>query len=260
MDNFNWLNSITPIADAAWHLNNVIRISDIENISFYDKKLDSYETTIDPSHIKGIDYAYNYNSTNDITWIDLLNSLIRFKDIRKNKLCFEDLATHSQNDYDEEMTVLKFGDILITCQGQHRLALAKFLNLSKVKVHVIEYEFNKEKYDQFLIRKYFLDKLILWNLIRPEQYELALKSFGNSLSIPISGKYLSINDQLLMPFLETYRNLSTSTILKLTDKLFSYNLGDTNYNNRHANIENMSDIQELKPFLRQLKYLGSYIN
>lgn len=152
MDNFNWLKEIANINEKHWHQDNVIRYWDIPNHEFYDKEK-RYTAYIKPPDIKGIDYAYAYNCSSDITWLEILNRLKRFKDVRTKNSSREELINHAHNDYNENKAVMKYGETLITITGQHRLALAKFLEIPSIQVYVAEKVFNHERYSRFLKRQ-----------------------------------------------------------------------------------------------------------
>lgn len=107
MDNFNWLKEIANINEKHWHQDNVIRYWDIPNHEFYDKEK-RYTAFIKPTDIKGIDYAYAYNCFNDITWLDLINRLKRFRDVRTKNASREELIDHVHNDYNENPSPLQY--------------------------------------------------------------------------------------------------------------------------------------------------------
>jgi len=169
MTNFEWLNTISPIKDKNWHNENVIRVNQIENIDFYENRKNSYKAYINPNDIKGIQYLDNYNHTDDITWKQLLNCLKRFDEVREKSTNYDLIFNHIHNEYNQPKTVCKYGNTLITSSGQHRLALAKFLNLQSVAVTIIEYEFNDSKYRRYSKTGYMLDKLRDYNLANYER-------------------------------------------------------------------------------------------
>ncbi len=149
--NFAWLNkNIVEIGEEDWHDDMVMKISNIPDYEFFEPG--SIEVgNINPKDIKGINYFPDYNSSKDITWMGLLNELKRFYRIKKNMKSHAQLIEHVHNDYKiERRTVSKYRDIYITTCGQHRLCLAKFLNVEKVTVTITEYKINWEQYERFL--------------------------------------------------------------------------------------------------------------
>ncbi|MCR6642477.1 MAG: hypothetical protein NVV82_26680 [Sporocytophaga sp.] len=247
MDNFEWLSSIEPIGAQDWHSDLVVRYTDINNYEFYKKGKIYYKGRINTADIKGIEYAYNYNHDSDITWKQLLNSLKRFEDIRINQSNYSGLVNHIKNDYDEPKTVLKFGPIYITTQGQHRLALAKFLNLD-VEVNIIEYEFDYDLFFQFNKRKNFLNVLFTNGLISKEDMDVNLMNRGNYLSVKLFGEYIPIDSSMFNAFLEAYYKLNTNKFNLFLDKLL-FLKGDL----KNFKIDKQADVNYFKPYLRRLK-------
>ena len=249
MNNYEWLNSIYPIKSENWHFEKVIRVSDIENVNFYKHNKSFYRSRIKTSFIKGIDYAYAYNCFSDITWIELLNNLKRFKQIKAKNSSFGELVAHAMSDYNEPRTVLKYDSIYITSCGQHRMALAKFLNIEEVEVEVIEYHFDFMEYEKYLTKKSCLNLLWKEGLIEENQYQIALLDTGSLISLNMGPYHLLINDHLLKPLIDTVQGLSTNAIYLQLDKLRVNTISNT----RIIDIRDNTDLKNFKPLLRILK-------
>ena len=94
MKNYDWLHQVCMIKEEAWYLEKVIRIDQVENHEFYEDTFTQYKAFVNPRQIRGIQYAYDYNDTNDITWMDLLNRLKRFDRIRSSLTDYSSLVSH----------------------------------------------------------------------------------------------------------------------------------------------------------------------
>ena len=247
--NLEWLNSISPIKDQPWQHEKVIRIAEIDNIQFYQRDCRCYRAVMNPQDIQGIDYAYEYNFYEEITWLQLLNSLKRFDWIKNNKNTYEALVEHIQNDYQEAKLVEKYGDVYITGKGQHRLALAKFLGLAKIEVNIQEYPFAQAEYQRYLSRKFFLGSMLQEGLINDQTYQWNLNNDCPAVFIEIDGKSIDIDEEVMLPFYELYKNLKVSPLLRIIDALRGSNI--PRYNNR---VKDILDIKKYKPFLRKQKH------
>ncbi len=103
-----------------------------------------YDSEISPKQIIGIEYAFNYNFNSNITWLELIFSLKRLDWVIYKFKNVEELLNHIHYN-DEAKLVFKFGNQLFTRSGQHRLCLAKFLQINSIKVSILEYKLNKPK-------------------------------------------------------------------------------------------------------------------
>lgn len=137
LSNYEWLTLICgdKIHPQPWYHDRVLRLDEIRdrNIQYHEEYATLY---INPKQIIGIEYGFGYNFYNDITWLYLINELYRFKEIRKKQISYESLVEHVHNDTLDDKCVDQYGDNYITRNGQHRLCLAKFLEIPLVKVNV----------------------------------------------------------------------------------------------------------------------------
>ena len=154
-DRLKWIQKIHPdFKESSWMYEKVIKERDIEHYKFYRKGL-SYELEINPRNIKGIEYQDAYNSYYEINWIDLLKELKRLDRIIKNCNTRAEVLELIKNDNIERKSVRKYGEILITTMGQHRLCLSKFLDIERVNVFVDQYELDQERLNIYnLLKKY----------------------------------------------------------------------------------------------------------
>jgi hypothetical protein len=225
MTNLAWLQSITPVSNEQWHDELVIRVSNIEHHQFYSKVEKQYRAVINPADIKGISYAYSYNCFNDITWLELLNSLKRFDYIQRKFSSAEEIIEHVHNDYNETKTLFKFGEILITACGQHRMALAKFLKLPAVEVHIVEYPLDFDALQRYLLRKQNIEFLKTSKLVS-DSYEVTRQNFDDRfISIRILGEYFSLDTECMDDLITHYSTLKKPNFLqelgfKLKSRLF----------------------------------------
>jgi hypothetical protein len=212
MDNFNWLKNVANINYNDWHNENVIRYLDIPNYKFYDTEK-RYTAFIKPTDIKGIDYAFRYNYYDDITWLQLLNQLKNFEKVRNQNSSRDELIDHAHNDYNEQKTVCKYGDILITTTGQHRLALAKFLEIASIKVFVVEHVFNQERYSKFIKKQFYVERFKSLGLIE-DTYSVDYDNCINDwITIRIYGNFCTIYEQAFDVFFEYYNKIKIKGLI-----------------------------------------------
>lgn len=143
MENFEWLVSLHQVPKYAdWYEKDVLRRQDIPNYYMFKKSFEEpvKQVIINPSVIKGIIYDdFLYNVDKGYSWLDLIYNLKRFNRIKRNFLNTNALIAHIHKNEDNKI-VEKYGDTYITSSGQHRLALAKFLNLTEVEVEVRKFK------------------------------------------------------------------------------------------------------------------------
>lgn len=254
MTNFDWLNTITPIQHKEWHNEQVIRIWDIENYEFYDKEK-GYTTQINPKQIKGIDYAYAYNCNSDITWKELLNQLKRFRDIRNNFSSIEELIEHAHNDYNESKAVMKYGDTLITITGQHRMALAKFLEIPSIKTYVIEHIFNHERYAKYLARKKYVEIFKKYGLLDERTKVDYLNCIEPWIFVYIHENLCCIEEPILDGFIDFFERIKTKgKFAAWRLKFESFFNPDKQYN---LKVSNKSDFFLVRYIIRKHKSVHS---
>jgi hypothetical protein len=249
--NIEWLFELCNIKHKEWHQDKVLKPSQLEKSRFYIGEEKHFEAYINPEHIVGIEYAYSYNCFNEITWLELINSLKRFDQIRRNLSTHDELLQHAHNDYNEAKIVAKYGDQYITLQGQHRLALCKFLGVKSVKVQVVEYPFDYEMYDKYLSQKSFLNNLLNESLITQDFYEENINVDLKLKSVKIKGNYIYIHPNCYDKFIYFYRNLSINKFLVSLSILNQQLFGMLSPHNN--NIKSEKDIIKYKNFLRLVK-------
>lgn len=138
LSNFDWLQEICQgkVSPQTWHNKKVLRLDEIKHP--YKQYTTKYYTGyIDPSKITGIDYAFGYNFTRDLSWLELLNGLRRFNRIRRNIRSYDDIIKHIHNPaLGDDKCVYQFENEYVTFSGQHRMCLAMFLEVELVKVDI----------------------------------------------------------------------------------------------------------------------------
>jgi hypothetical protein len=167
-----WLKSIYPkFKKQQWHSDKVFHPTHIKNHSFF--KEDTHLLgKIDPRKIHGIEYAYLYNDplnspNKKIDWLYMLHNLKRLHDIIDNFKTTEEIINHIHN-CKESKVVLQFGDHYFTTAGQHRLCLAKFLEIPEVEVEIIRYKFDRDSFIKSKIEKpkpkaHWLSNIFHWS-------------------------------------------------------------------------------------------------
>lgn len=154
----SWLKSFQPNYEKQkWHNNKVYHPTDIRNYDFF-KSHKNYKALINPKHIVGIEYAYGYNcpiyEKKNIDWNYMLRWLKRLDRVINNFKDKKSLIEHIHNDNDPK-SVLKYGNQYFTTSGQHRLCLAKYLEVENVEVYVQEYKLDKTLF----VREKYLEKV-----------------------------------------------------------------------------------------------------
>lgn len=146
-----WIKTLQPKSDfQKWHKNKVYHPTEIKDYEFYSFKTD-YTAIIKTSDIIGIQYAYAYNcpskGKNKYNWSDLLSNLKRLDSVINN---FKDLNSITKHIHlnEDPKAVLKFGNSYFTISGQHRLCLAKYLEVENVEVLVLEYSIDETVYQR----------------------------------------------------------------------------------------------------------------
>jgi len=146
----SWLKSIYPTFEKLkWHTDKVFHPLHIKHYSFFKEDI-RYNAKINPTKIHGIQYAYQYNDplhdpNKRIDWLDLLHNLKRLDSIIDGMKTRESVVDHIHN-CKESKVVLQFGNHYFTTAGQHRLCLAKFLEVSEVEVEIIKYKFDRSAF------------------------------------------------------------------------------------------------------------------
>lgn len=166
----DWFASIQPnYTEQTWHNDIVFHPSHIKHQDFF-KRTSIMTEHISPSKICGIEYAWGYNcpafkpSDWRLHWIEFFRELYRLDWVIDNFKTRKSLMEHIHKNI-EPKSVMQYGNHYFTIGGQHRLCLAKFLELESVQVSVHKYELdrklfkrelNVEKYIPFLQRKGFI--------------------------------------------------------------------------------------------------------
>lgn len=250
MDNYTWLKEVANINENQWHSDIVIRSRDIPNYEFYDTKK-SYTAIVEPADIKGIDYTYGYNDRKNITWNELLNQLIRFDDIRTQNSSLQELIDHAHNDYNQPKAVMKYGNILITVNAQHRLALAKFLDIPLIQVYVTEHLFNHEKYAKYMRRKKYIDRFKSLGLLNDEFEVDYHNCTDRSLLLGIYGNYCTVDEQAFDVFFEYYEKVKTNGFYaKFMLRLEGY---INSFNHSNLKVEDKSYLYTVRHLIRRHK-------
>jgi len=121
----------------------------------------------------------------------------------------EDIINHIHYKYGgaESKYVWKFGKHYFTTSGQHRLCLAKFLNIESVEVYVTAFKLNKERLVRYKKIKAFANNLHKYHFIhRIEDEELREDSINKDFYIFISKKLVIINIDLIPEFIKYYES------------------------------------------------------
>ncbi|CAM3762058.1 hypothetical protein [Sphingobacterium prati] len=145
-EKIEWLKTIySDFTAKNWHNWNVDHPDrDVHNRNCYEEVKRTIKS-ISPKQINGIYYADRYNDRKLIDWIKLFTSLKNLHNIIRNFKTSDEVVKHIHFPYGDEKQVLQFENKYFTSSGQHRLCLAKFLDIESVEVKVIEYKLNHDK-------------------------------------------------------------------------------------------------------------------
>lgn len=242
-----WLKKIYPeFRENDWNYDNVIRIGQILNYSFYKGTI-FYKANINPKQIIGINYAWEYNCMRDITWLELLCSLKRFDHIIDSNQTKEQVINHIHYEHREEKYVSKFGDQYITTGGQHRLCLAKFLDIELVEVNITEYIFDQDRFDKYQLLKQNYEWLQELELTKKySEDELFKYSALDYFRIDISYESIYIKQNLLKDFIQYYENLFVIKYLSFIQITIYTLLNLSNKPNYNIRINEKLDLKQLR--------------
>lgn len=214
-DRLKWIQKIHPdFKESSWMYEKVIKERDIEHYKFYRKGL-SYELEINPRNIKGIEYQDAYNSYYEINWIDLLKELKRLDRIIKNCNTRAEVLELIKNDNIERKSVRKYGEILITTMGQHRLCLSKFLDIERVNVFVDQYELDQERLNIYNLLKKYKDIFNQFGLKLNSEDDFFIHSGYQTLYIEANKCSLRLHVNLIEEFALKYKCLKTNFLQKV---------------------------------------------
>jgi hypothetical protein len=212
IEKMDWLKAIYPkFKRENWNNENVYKPSDLNYFEFFEP-VKTYIDKINPSSILGIAYFPEYNFYNQITWLGLFYGLKRLDKVACNFKNWEALVRHIHTNMDSK-TVSKFGNHFFTTSGQHRLCLAKFLDLKNIEVEVREYKLNKEK----LIKWRNLKKQeIIFKKLHLVCEDSDFETYINRevIVFSISQKYIYMRHEIVDSFLDYYQNFKTISFLK----------------------------------------------
>ncbi|WP_131368612.1 hypothetical protein [Chryseobacterium soli] len=245
----NWVKSVYPdFSDKKHFYENVYKPEDFIYRDFFIEQPKRYKSKINPQRIVGISYGFAYNCYRKINWHQLLNELHRFERIMKNFSSREDIIdNHILRKYDEDTegkNVLKFGSHYFTTSGQHRLCLAKFLELESVEVEVTEFKLDRARIVRFKRLKTGIEKLRKYKLIEYYTFDDLVKaSEFENLYLNNFSTIFRIRIALLAKFIEYYEKFYIFKPLARLQLIFASHL----YPNR---INETVDIFEEEDFKR----------
>lgn len=204
-ERLSWLKSIYPeFEDKDFFYENVYRPSDLKYFDFFNFHKE-YKGNINPQNIVGIRYAWAYNFMYDINWYQLFTSLHRLDSVIKDFKSKKDIINHIHHNYEEEKYVLKYGDNYFTTGGQHRLCLAKFLNLESVHVNIKEYKLDKARLIRFKKLNKAINRLSNYKLVTKYKIENLKKlSESEDFYISLFNSHVRIRIDLLSQFIDYY--------------------------------------------------------
>ncbi|MBT0550787.1 replication initiation protein [Riemerella anatipestifer] len=218
LNRLDWVKKIYPdFKEAKWMNDNVIRPEEIENYDFYEES-NTYEDYIDPSKIIGISYADDYNYYHDITWLQLLNELKKLHLVIGNFKTYDEVIKHIYYSKGDKC-VYKYGEYYITTSGQHRLCLAKFLNLEKVKVFITEYKINESRFNYYKLLQENIELLKSLGFYYKTDKELLKQTTIKYLFLKFGKFELVINSDIMPFFIEFYKNLKPNFLYTQYAKL-----------------------------------------
>ena len=215
-----WLRSIYPAyVQQTWHNTPVYHPSHIKHLPYFTRAKTTTER-ICPKKICGIQYAYHYNcpayKPKDwrLLWIEFFRSLKRLDWVIDNFNDLDSVINHIHTNK-EQKWVMRYGDHYFTRGGQHRLCLAKFLDVEQVEVDVVHFELNKEAFRREMRFLRYLPVLEKLDLIykdyttTPEREFFYLETRDNHF----------VRKELVEPIIRRYRELEKYPYKAFRNKL-----------------------------------------
>ena len=205
-----WLESIYPnYKKQNWHENKVFHPAHLINKSFFVES-SYYVDLINPQKICGLEYAYSYNHKIDceIDWKYMLHYLKRLDWVIDTLKSKEEIVDHIHNTTGEKC-VLKYGDHYFTIAGQHRLCLAKFLDICEVKVSIIEYKLDRLRFIRERTFERLRSKLIEYKILNIN-YEN--DSSSDYIHLDFKDKFIRLNKSFAVRVIKRYEKLILSPI------------------------------------------------
>ncbi|WP_312508816.1 hypothetical protein [Chryseobacterium culicis] len=204
-----WLRSLNPkFDDQNWHDDVVVHFTHIKNFHFFRSAGTSTEK-IDPRKICGIDYSYGYNCVMykpedwRYYWLQFFTDLRRLDRVIDNFSTKEKVIEHIHNAR-EAKTVVQYGNHYFTVGGQHRLCLAKFLEVPEIEVDVIKFVLDRVHFTTEMRFQRGIAALQELGLL-PSDYKTDLTY--NFFIIKIAGEYVSIKKSYSTYILKRYQVL-----------------------------------------------------
>jgi hypothetical protein len=252
-EKIDWLKAIYPeFKTKKWHNENVFKPSDLNYFEFFEESR-TYTEKINPSSIVGIAYFPNYNFNKKIIWFELFYELTRLYKVVWNFKNWEALVSHINTNIDLK-TVSKFGNHFFTTSGQHRLCLAKFLDLKSIEVEVREYKLNKQK----VIKWRFLKKQeIIFKMLHLVSEESNFETYINRevIVLSISQKHIYLKQEMVDAFLDYYQNFKTISFLKPIH-LWVFQMLHFEDNSYGIEINSKQDLKKLNALILQHKFFN----
>ncbi|AZA84608.1 hypothetical protein H3Z85_00980 [Chryseobacterium indologenes] len=258
-----WLRSLNPkFDDQNWHDDVVVHFSHIKNFDFFISA-GTFREKIDPSKICGIDYSYGYNCVMykpkdwRYYWLQFFTDLRRLDRVIDNFPTKETVIEHIHN-AKEAKTVVQYGNHYFTIGGQHRLCLAKFLEVPEIEVDVIKYVFD---------RVHFAHEMRFQRTI-PALQELGFLSLDyhsdlhyDFFIIEFAGEYVSVKKRYAHYILKRYTTLKK---MPLKGFLNYVKAMDANYYDKKRIDEDVKlyilDAYLLKHLKTRKKLIDVYVN
>ena len=246
-----WIATFNPnFSQQEWHNDIVFHPTQIKYFDFFTKT-SSKKEFISPEKICGIEYAYQYNCPLykdpnwQFHWIELLHELKRLHRVMRNFKTKEAIIEHIHKDEDSKV-VMQFGDHYFTTSGQHRLCLAKLLELEEVEVTVDKYELDRFLFSRELTLEKYLPFLKQKKIIT-NTYERNLNS--NSVILNINKTSIFLDKKLIIYLVNRYKILEKQPWRGWTNS-FKKNKAQSGY----LNITDENELYLLDKFiLRQIK-------
>lgn len=244
-ERLNWLKSIYPeFEDKDLFYENVYRPSDLKYFDFFIFHKE-YKGNINPQNIVGIRYAWAYNFIYEINWYQLFTSLHRLDSVIKNFKSKNDIINHVHYNYEEEKYVLKYGDHYFTTGGQHRLCLAKFLNLESVYVNIKEYKLDKARLIRFKKLNRSIERLSKYKLVTKFEIENFKKiSKAEYFCFSQFDSHIKIKIDLLSKFLDYFEKFHVFRPIFRVQIFFN----DLLFSKRTNEFPDRIEISEVKDF------------
>lgn len=258
-ERITWLKNIYPeFKEEKRFEENVYRPCDLKYFDFFNREEKQYTTVINPKDIVGIEYGLGYNYYRKINWYELLCNLRRLDHVMNNFKTKKEVIDHIHRHYSENdnKCVWKFGTCYFSVDGQHRLCLAKFLDVQSVEVSVTEFKLDKERLIRYKKIKSIINDLYKHHFTNKIDNEKLIEdSKQKDFCLFIYNELVVIDIDLIPDFIKYYEShMEHKLFYKI--QLFINNILHTSEHEKNIKLKTKNDFKKANSLIikHKMKY------